>query len=230
MQSPSTTTRVHTCRWLGFTIAIMVMAGAGFSALGREEGTGGTCVPASERAGRTLGCYIVATQSFGLLGREPVFWHLDTYPTRAAAEAAKGTRGTVTETLGQVWLFTIADEAWRPVGGERVAKVGPLPINADIAYAAMYMEAEFAPGMKSVVHRHPGPEAWYNLTGETCLETPEGRLLSRGGETLIVPGGPPMELTATGTDTRRSLVLILHDTSMPAGMAAPDWKPKGLCQ
>jgi quercetin dioxygenase-like cupin family protein len=84
--------------------------------------------------------------------------------------------------------------------------------------------------MKSAVHRHPGPEAWYNLTGETCLETPEGRLLSRGGETLIVPGGPPMELTATGTDTRRSLVLILHDTSMPAGMPAPDWKPKGLCQ
>jgi len=110
--------RRRCCWWLGAMIAIMIMTGIGVTALGREEGTGGTCVPVSERAGRNLGCYITA-QSVGYLGREPMFWHLDTYSSRTAAEAAKGVHGTVVESLGQVWLFTIADEGWLPVGGER---------------------------------------------------------------------------------------------------------------
>jgi hypothetical protein len=43
-------------------------------------------------------------------------------------------------------------------------------------------------------------------------------------------GGPPMHLTATGTETRRALVLILHDASQPATTPASDWTPKGLCK
>jgi quercetin dioxygenase-like cupin family protein len=116
---------------------------------------------------------------------------------------------------------------WPP---DQVAQIGPLPIDAEKAYTADYMEAVFAPGMKSIVHRHPGPEAWYNWSGETCLETPSGSMTAGRGETLIIPGGPPMELTATGTETRRALVLILHDSSMASAMLAPDWKPKGLCR
>jgi hypothetical protein len=51
-----------------------------------------------------------------------------------------------------------------------------------------------------------------------------------GGQYVIVPGGPPMELTATGTEVRRAQVLILHDSSQPPSSLAPDGKPKGLCQ
>jgi quercetin dioxygenase-like cupin family protein len=128
-------------------------------------------------------------------------------------------------------LFTIAEAGWRPASGERVAQIGPLPINSDVAYTAMYMEAVFRPGMKSTVHRHSGPEVWYTLTGETCLETPDGTMVGRaGGQYVIVPGGPPMELTAIGTEVRRAEVLILHDSSKPHSSAASDWKPKGLCQ
>jgi len=29
-----------------------------------------------------------------------------------------------------------------------------------VAYTAQYMEAVLRPGMKSLVHRHSGPEAW----------------------------------------------------------------------
>jgi hypothetical protein len=49
------------------------------------------------------------------------------------------------------------------------------------------------------------------------------------GPPVIVPDGPPMELTATGTETRRALVLILHDSTQPHTTVATDWKPKGLC-
>jgi len=45
----------------------------------------------------------------------------------------------------------------------------------------------------------------------------------------IVPGGPPMRLSAIGTVQRRSLVLILRDSTKPWAMLATDWTPKGLC-
>ena len=123
------------------------------------------------------------------LPHAPVFWHLDTYATRTDAEAARGPRGTVVQSLAKEWLLSIEAAGWRPRGGERVAEIGPLPVRADARYAAQYMEAIFTPGMTAPAHRHSGPEAWYTLTGETCLETPEGKLIGRaGGSHVIVPG------------------------------------------
>jgi len=193
--------------------------------------TGGTCIPVAERGGRELGCFITAREVFDKLPEVPLFWHLDTYPTRAAADAAKGPHGTVVESLGQIWLFTIAEAGWRPAGGKRVAEIGPLPLVKADRYAAVYMEGIFKPGMASVVHRHPGAEAWYTLAGEMCVETPAGKLVQRAGDPgVIVPAGPPMELIGTGTAVRRSLVLILQDASKPRSTPASDWTPKGLCR
>ena len=188
------------------------------------------CRPISERTAEA-GCWITAHSVLGNLPQAPLFWHLDTYATRSAADAAKGPRGTVVESLGRVWLLTVDVAGWRPSGGERVAEIGPLPVTADAAYAAQYMEAVFTPGMTAPAHRHSGPEAWYTLTGETCLETPSGKMVGRaGGSQVIVPGGPPMHLTATGTETRRALVLILHDSTRPPTTPEHDWKPLGLCR
>lgn len=138
----------------------------------------------------------------------------------------------VVESLGKLWLLSIEDKGWRPpAGGERIAEIGPLPINATEAYSAQYMEAIFSPGMTAPAHIHSGPEAWYTLSGETCLETPQGKQVGRaGGDYVIVPGGPPMHLTATGTETRRAVVLILHETSKPPTTLVHDWTPKGLCK
>jgi len=62
------------------------------------------------------------------------------------------------------------------------------------------------------------------------LEIPTGKLVGRaGGPPVIVPGGPPMLLTATGTEKRRGLTLILHETSKPPTTVIHDWTPKGLC-
>jgi quercetin dioxygenase-like cupin family protein len=188
------------------------------------------CRPVSER-NSDLGCWIIANAAVGQLPHDPVFWHLDTFATQAEATAAKGSRGTVVESLGKVWLFTIEVAVWRPSSGARVAEIGPLPIIADAKYSVQYMEAVFEPGMTAPSHRHSGPEAWYTVVGETCLETPEGKMVGRaGGPPVIVPGGPPMHLTATGTETRRALVLILHDSTQKPTIPAGDWTPKGLCR
>ncbi len=190
---------------------------------------GGVCRLVSERT-TEVGCWIIAHEPVGRIDQSQIFWHLDSYSTRAAAEAAKGQRSTVVESLGKVWLLSIEPAGWRPTGGERVAEIGPLSVNAGNNYSAQYMEAIFLPGMTANAHRHGGPEAWYTEAGETCLETPEGKQIGRaGGHYVIVPGGLPMHLTATGTTQRRALVLILHESGKPATSLAPDWTPKGLC-
>src|SRR4249920_2343032 len=70
------------------------------------------CRPVSERTGE-LGCWITANAALGQLPQPPIYWLLDTYPTRAEAEAAKGPRGTVVESIGKVWLLTIDVAGWR---------------------------------------------------------------------------------------------------------------------
>lgn len=134
------------------------------------------------------------------------------------------------ESLGKVWLLSIDKAGWRPASGERVAEIGPLPVKAGDTYSAQYMEAIFTPGMTAPAHTHSGPEAWYTEAGETCLETPDGKQVGRPGQYVIVPAGPPMHLTATGTTQRRSLVLILHESSKPVTTPVKDWTPKGLCK
>jgi len=191
----------------------------------------GVCKPASLRT-EQVGCWILADDPIGRLTTSFVFWTLDVYPTRAAAEADKGPRGTVLESLGKVWLMTIDDQRSTPSHGNRVSEVGPLPIVAGENYSVQYMEAIFDPGMTVPEHTHSGPEAWYTMAGQTCLETSDGRVTvgRAGGPPVIVPMGVSMHLTATGTEQRQSLVLILHQTSQPVTTLDRNWVQKGLCK
>jgi quercetin dioxygenase-like cupin family protein len=210
-------------------LAVLALPSLVFAA---EHEVGTRCRPISERTGVDPGCWIIANQPLGTLTKPQTFWHLDAYPTRALAEAAKGPHAAVVESLGRQWLLSIEDAGWRaPAGGERIAEIGPLPVTAGEGYTAQYMEAVFDPGMTAPAHVHSGPEAWYTLTGETCLETPDGIQIGRAdGHYVIVPGGPPMHLTATGKEQRQALVLILHESTKPATTLVSDWTPKGLCK
>ena len=185
-------------------------------------------LPVGERTSE-IGYWILASEFLGQPSPHPVFWHLDKFSTLAFAEKLKELGETVVQALGKVWLLTIAKAGWRPKGGERVAEIGPLPVDAGTKYVAQYMEAIMNPGMETRLHRHPGPEAWYTEGGETCLETPEGKQVGKKGVSVIVPGDQPMRLSVTGTEQRRSLVLVLHDASQPWMTMASDWTAKGLC-
>ncbi len=190
-----------------------------------------TCHPVSQRTGE-LGCWILADQPVGPLTESQAFWHIDTYPTQEAANAAKGTRGAVIISFGKTWLLTIETSEWRPpAGAKHIATIGPLPLLPADGYTATYMEGVFTPGMRSSIHDHPGPEIFYTMTGDICLESPSGISLGRSSSPpVIIPGGVPMQLTATGTEKRRGLTLILHDASKPSGHPVHDWTPKGLCK
>jgi quercetin dioxygenase-like cupin family protein len=194
-----------------------------------------TCLPISERAGRDIGCWLIVAEPLGRLTGSEVFWHLDTYPTRAAAEAAKGPRGAVVEALGKVWLFTIGEAGWRPSGGVRVAEVGPIFVKSGEEYTAQYAEGISNPGDVTPKHRHPGPEVWYTTAGGFCAEASDGKTyVGTAGQGVVIQadetGWSMMTLVATGTEVRRSIFLVLHQSAHRWTAPAPEWTPQGLCK
>ena len=212
---------------LATILGVLAMAGTTGPAAAQQHIS---CRPASERTG-DVGCWIMGREVLRQLPPGPLYWHLDTYPSRAEAETAKGSPGTIVEAMGKVWLFTITEAGWRPSGGQRAAQIGPLPVSAASEHAAVYMETMLPLGFSAPIHRHPGPEAIYAVAGELCIETPDGKTVLRPGtESHVIPGGRPMALTVTGGEHHRSIVLILHDASQAAIILAPEWTPRGLCR
>ena len=183
----------------------------------------------SERTGPE-GCWILTSKPLGKLPDRPVFWTIDLYPDHTSAESAAGTSSTVLDALGKVWLLTVGDKPAPPAAGTRVTEIGPLPVKPGEDYTAQYRESIMRPGAVSRTHIHSGPEVFYTEAGETCLETPSGVQRSRPGHDVIVPEGAAMELTATGSDTRRGLVLVLHSSSKPHTTLVTDWHASGLCK
>ena len=208
------------------TILLLLLAPLAHTAAAQQQLE--SCKPVAERTG-TDGCWIIASTPLGKLPTYP-FWTLDVYPTRAAAEAAATRFGTVVEALGKVWLLTVGHKQDLPGNGTRVTQIGPLPITLGEDYTAQFRESIMQPGAVSRTHLHSGPEIFYTESGETCLETPNGRQLSKKGVNAVIPEGIPMELTATGTEPRRGLVLVLHSSSKPHTTLVTDWHAKGLCK
>ncbi|CAO3427282.1 hypothetical protein [Azospirillum endophyticum] len=170
-------------------------------------------------------------QEIASLPSGKLYWHLDQFGSKNAAERAATASSSVVEAFGKVWLFTIERGSWKAKGGRHVSKIGPLPVQPAPTYAAEYLRSVFSPGMTAPLHVHSGPEAFYAVSGDTCLETPDGVQRGRGpGNSLVIRGGPPMLLMATGMEPRRGFALILHDATQPPTTLIQDWHPQGLCE
>jgi quercetin dioxygenase-like cupin family protein len=196
---------------------------------GHDHLTEVACVdvpPGEKRA--EFGCFNVGTVTGLHFSQASVYWHLRTFPSRKAAEAARSATGIVAEEDGRVWLSEFGDRNSAPRGGESIAVVGPLQLPSATSYAAVLSYAVMRPGDSSRVHTHPGPEGWYVLAGEQCLETPTGANRARAGGTASVPSNVPMELTVTGKTLRRAFALVIHDSAQARGIPS-DWKPSGAC-
>jgi quercetin dioxygenase-like cupin family protein len=176
----------------------------------------------------SLGCTILAQRTVQELPRGPLFWYLVAFPTRAAAKAAAGPTSVVADAEGRSWVFTIAPDDGGPWRGELVAQVGPLELPRMKAYTIEIAVAVLPPGSKSRVHTHAGPEAWYMLAGEQCLETPSGARRASAGQGMTQAGHTPMQLVVTGNVVRHALVVVVHDADKGWGSPS-DWKPSGGC-
>ena len=175
-----------------------------------------------------FGCFNIATVTALQFPQAAVYWHLRAFKSREAAEAAKSAKGIVVEEDGRVWLSEFGARDAAPRGGEAVAVIGPLQLPKAESYSAVLSYAVMRPGDSSRVHTHPGPEGWYVLAGEQCLETPAGATKAGAGHTQTVPPNVPMELNVTGTTLRRAFALVIHDATQQRGVPS-DWKPAGKC-
>ncbi len=181
-----------------------------------------------ERAGPAC---LLAHQRLGVLGVDSVYWSLDKYPSVEAARRDMVSGASVVKAFGGIWLFTVAPLPSNPAHGEHAGHVGPIPVDKKTAYDAEFLKSTFSPGMVAPIHVHSGPEAFFAVSGDSCLETPDGVQVGRGaGNSMIVRGGPPMLLMAPGPEPRKGFALILHDPALPPTTLVHDWTPKGLCR
>lgn len=188
-----------------------------------------TCVvvPAGEKRPE-FGCFIVGAAKGLQFSQSAVYWHLREFPNRAAADAVKSPSGIVAEEGERVWLSEFGSKEMAPRDGKAVAVIGPLELLPAKTYDAELAYAVMRPGDRSRVHTHAGPEAWYVLSGEQCLETRTGTQRAHVGESMFVAHSVAMELSITGTSVRRALALVIHDSTQPFGLPS-DWKPTGAC-
>ena len=159
---------------------------------------GGCEAPASANSGR-MGCYFDGSVELGPLSRDQ-YWHVDEFPDLASATRARlPGRSIVVEAYGRTFLQTISDDAgWRSAGGRRLASVGPMAAPRGEPVTARFMQAMTRPGAATRPHVHDGAEAFYLLSGAICMETPDGTQTTSEGQTYLIAGGVPMQLTSAG--------------------------------
>lgn len=126
-------------------------------------------------------------------------------------EPGTGQAGWVDKTLQRLR----AGDTSKHHGGKHRATVGPLPLRQGTPYSIQVLSAYFQPSNFSIVHTHSGPEAWWVLEGEQCLETTKAGIRSHAGEGAIVEEGETMRMVGIGTGPRRSLVVVLHGSNRP---------------
>ena len=94
-----------------------------------------------------FGCFIIATEKGLQFSQPTVYWHLRTFPTRAAAEAARSATGIVVQEDGRVWLSEFGPRDSGPRGGKAVAEIGPLELPPAKTYEGIGETMTVAPNV-----------------------------------------------------------------------------------
>ena len=182
-----------------------------------------------ERRGEE-GCTILTSRPLVGSLAKPVYWHIDRFDSLQAAREAAGHDGVAAEAHGSVWLLTVEAQTEEHHGGRHVAWIGPLTLPDADRYTMRVQSSLLLPGAATPVHTHSGPEVFYIVDGEQCLETQEVGHRLGAGQTLVLPAGAIHRGRVTKSGGRRALSLVLHDGARPAShdLAAPP--PLAACK
>jgi len=145
-----------------------------------------------------------------------LFWRIETFATLAQAQAAAGPWGLAAESGGKEWLFTLGPADGSSAGGTEVAEVGPIQRIAASQYLLRINEASGSPGSITSVHTHPGSEAFYVLSGEQDIRTPQGVVRVESGQSQAGSGSDtPMQVSSGGSRELHALVMFVVDAGRP---------------
>ncbi|MER9022368.1 cupin domain-containing protein [Mesorhizobium sp. M0815] len=146
----------------------------------------------------------------------PLYWRLDNLPTLAQAQSAAGPTSLAAEIAGKVWLFTLGPKDGSTTGGTKVVEIGPIPPISASEYLLRVNRAGGAPGVKTKIHTHSGPEAFYVLAGKVGQRTPHGVAYAEAGTAMIGHGAnTPMEVFNAGTTDLDELAIFVVDANQP---------------
>ncbi|MDU0364885.1 cupin domain-containing protein [Rhizobium sp. 25PS6] len=146
----------------------------------------------------------------------PLFWRLENFPTLAQAQGAAGSTSLAAEVAGKVWLFTLGPKDGVTAVGTKATEIGPLPSVSASEYLLRINRAGGAPGSKSSIHSHPGPEAFYVLAGKLGQRTPHGVAYAEAGTTMVGHGADtPMEVFNAGTTDLDQFAIFVVDANRP---------------
>ena len=146
----------------------------------------------------------------------PLFWRMENSPTLAQAQAVAGLWGLAAESGGKVWLFRLGPASGSSAGGTKVARIGPVPPVVAPEYLLRIVEASGPPGSITVVHTHPGSEAFYVLTGEQCIRTAHDVIRVGAGRPEAGYGADtPLQVSSCGSTGLDALVMFVVDATKP---------------
>ena len=145
-----------------------------------------------------------------------LFWRIENYPSKEAAQTAAGGWSLVAEAAGKVWLFTLGSAGGSSTGGTKVSEVGPIARVAATQYLLRINEASGPPGSVTPVHSHPGSEAFYVLAGEQSIRSSHGTLVVKPGTPERGHGAAmAMQVSSSGSSNLQSLVMFVVDANQP---------------
>jgi quercetin dioxygenase-like cupin family protein len=143
-------------------------------------------------------------------------WRLETFPDKAAAEAAATDTGLVIESGGQIFLATLGPAGGSTAGGTLVTEIGPLSIPNASEYLLRAVELSGPSGSQAGAHTHPGAEAYYVAAGTLTVHSQTGDESASAGEAMVGPSaGMVMQPKSTGSEPLRALALFAVDSSQP---------------
>jgi hypothetical protein len=123
--------------------ALLLLSGLPVAAAAQTEG----CEPVAQRAGRRLGCFITARETFGALPRDSaLYWHIDGYATLPRYEPAliQSVRQRPSE-LGVAMVGRLLNSGEREVDGvSRLTLLRSIAEEPDIPGRVREVAAKFA--------------------------------------------------------------------------------------
>jgi quercetin dioxygenase-like cupin family protein len=172
-------------------------------------------VDSPERRGEE-GCTILASRPLSGATTGSIYWHIDRFDSLEDAKRVVGANSVAAEAHGSVWLMTVEGKTKDHHGGRHVALIGPLHLPAAEGYTMRVASSLLKQGASTPIHIHSGPEAWFIVVGEQCLETEKSAHRLKAVKSFVLATDQINRGRVQSAEMRGALALVLHNSKRPA--------------